>query len=383
MPQQIIRRAEITSQKHLVLAGGGHAHLAVLESWIKNPPKNLETWLITADPFTAYSGMVPGWMAGHYADGQHLIDLRPLASRAGVRLIIGTVEALAADRNLLSLSSGERVGFDLLSLATGGQADTSMLAALGNRLLPVKPVNEFVDRWPQIIEQAAKQKKFHLVVIGGGAAGIEIAFAAHAALRAVSPDATVTIVSAASGFLAGHARGVIERVKRELRLRRIDICFADAVGGEDNVILSTGKTLAADWAIAATGSKAPAWLKTSGLAVDAAGFVKIGADLRSISHPAIFAAGDITVRIDRPVTRSGVHAVKAGPILAGNLRATFSETTLKAYIPRRLTLYLLATGDKRAILSWGHFTVGGSLVWRLKNWIDRGFVKHYARMGGR
>ncbi len=365
----------------LVLAGGGHAHLAVLASWIEKPPENFDTWLVTSEPFTAYSGMVPGWMAGYYADGQHRIDLRPLAIRAGVRLIIADLQSLDAKKNILSLSSGEVVRFDMLSLATGGVADTSMLATLGERLLAVKPINEFVARWQSIVELASKQKEFHLVVIGGGAAGVEIAFASHSALRSICPNARISVVSSPDGFLSGHSRGVIGRVRRAFTVRGIDIHDADAVGRDGKIMLSTGQTLFADYVIAATGSKAPAWLKMSGLAVDEAGFVKVGADLRSVSHPAIFAAGDIIERTDMSIARSGVHAVNAGPILADNLRAAQGHAALKPYIPRSRTLYLLATGDRRAILSWGSITASGNLVWRLKDWIDRAFVEHYAEMG--
>lgn len=367
----------------LVLAGGGHAHLAVLADWIRDPPKGLETWLITKDPFTAYSGMIPGWMAGHYDAGENLIDLRSLAGHAGVKLVIDTLEGLDADRNLITLSNGMTISFDLLSLATGGEVDTSLLAALGERLLPVRPVSEFVSRWPRIVEQAARGCGFHLAVVGGGAAGVEIALAAQHAFDAVSLAARVSIVTAENTLLSGHSAAVIAQVESELAAKGIEIHLASAVGADAGLILSDGTTIRADCVIAATGSRAPFWFRNSGLALDEHGFVRIGADLRSISHGEIFAAGDIVTRVDRNVARSGVHAVGAGPILAANLRASLMGSSLRSYIPKRRTLYLLATGDKRAILSWGSLSASGKLIWRLKDWIDRRFVKRYADLGRR
>lgn len=367
----------------LVLAGGGHAHLAVLADWIRDPPKGLETWLITKDPFTAYSGMIPGWMAGHYDAGENLIDLRSLAGRAGVKLVIDTIEGLDADRNSVILSNSITISFDLLSLATGGEVDTSLLAALGERLLPVRPVSEFVSRWPRVVEQAARGHGFHLVVVGGGAAGVEIALAAQHAFDAVSPAAKVSIVTADNTLLPGHSPTVVARAEGELEEKGIDVHFASAVGADTGLVLSDGTMMNADCVIAATGSKAPHWLKRSGLALDEQGFVRIGADLRSISHGDIFAAGDIVTRIDRSVARSGVHAVRAGPVLAANLRASLTGSELRSYIPKRRTLYLLATGDRRAILSWGSLSASGKLIWRLKDWIDRGFVKRHADLGRR
>ncbi|WP_373490443.1 FAD-dependent oxidoreductase [Parasphingorhabdus sp.] len=369
------------SLPRVVLAGGGHAHLAVLDDWTRAPLCGVETWLVTAAPFTAYSGMIPGWMAGHYRAGQHLIDLRPLAKRAGVKLVIDTVEGLDAKQRKLTLSSGESVSFDLLSLAVGGEVDTSPLASLGDQLLPVRPMNAFVARWPLVLKNAARRQDFRLFVVGGGAAGIEIALAAEYALRHISANPRVTIVTAENGLLSGHSDAAIACVRTELARRDIDLIFADAAGSKDAVLLSTGKTIDADYVIAATGSSAPRWLKATGLALDQQGFIEVGADLRSISHDNIFAAGDIVKRTDRRVARSGVHAVHAGPVLAANLRAQLNRQKLDHYIPRRRTLYLLATGERRAILSWGAFTMSGSLVWQLKDWIDRRFVRHHTVPG--
>lgn len=365
------------AMQRVVLAGGGHAHLAVLDDWARTPLYGVETWLVTSDRFTAYSGMVPGWLAGHYRAGQQLIDLRPLAKRAGVRLVIGTVEGLDANRNQLTLSSGESVSFDLLSLAVGGEVDTSPLASLGDRLLPVRPMNAFVARWPLVLKDAAGRHGFSLVIVGGGAAGVELALAAEYAFRSISTKPRVLLVTSENGFLTGHARATIARVRAELEGRHVEVLYGDVVGSEDAVLLPTGMVIDADYVIAATGSKAPRWLKASGLALDRQGFIEVGSDLLSVSHDNIFAAGDIVTRTDREVARSGVHAVRSGPVLAVNLRAKLNGQILHQYIPRRRTLYLLATGDKRAILSWGAFALSGGILWRLKDWIDRRFVRHH------
>ena len=69
-------------------------------------------------------------------------------------------------------------------------------------------------------------------------------------------------------------------------------------------------------------------------------------------------------------------------MLAANIRASLDDTSLDGsrdhtYSPRNRTLYLLAHGNRKAILSWGSFVTAGKWVWRLKDWIDRGFVQRY------
>ena len=93
-----------------------------------------------------------------------------------------------------------------------------------------------------------------------------------------------------------------------------------------------------------------------------------------MSHPEVFAAGDVATRQDAPHPKSGVYAVRAGPPLAANLRALCAGAALQPYTPQKRTLYLLSLGEKRAIASWGRWSAEGRWVWRWKDHIDRGFI---------
>ncbi|WP_421837685.1 FAD-dependent oxidoreductase [Novosphingobium sp.] len=365
------------SMMRVVLAGGGHAHLAVLADWARKPLPATRRWLVTSSRFTAYSGMVPGWLAGFYRAEDLTIDLEPLAERAGAELVLADVIGLDAEHRMLALSNGEALAFDLLSLATGGETDTSALAAAGQRLLPVRPMCGFIAQWQGRFAPDLPIQPQEVVVVGGGAAGVELAFAICAVQKGAAARYRVSLVTARERFLAGHDQRVRKLAKRALQERGIAVHFAQAVGAEGGLLLSNGRFLEADCIVAATGSRAPHWLAQSGLACSPEGFVAVGPDMRSLSHSAIFAAGDIIERADRRLERSGVHAVKAGPVLAANLRAALEEGAMRHYLPRRRTLYLLALGDGRAICSWGSFVGMGRWAWRLKDWIDRSFVRRY------
>lgn len=364
-------------KKRIILAGGGHSHLAVLDDWARNPLPGAECWLVTSSRYTAYSGMLPGWMARLYRPEELLIDLEPLAERAGARLVLTDIVGLNADARRLVLATGEAMPFDFLSLAVGGETDTSHLALAGARLMCVRPVTRFMEQWKNVLMDRCAFKDRPLAIVGGGAAGVELALAAEVSLGRVKRSTRIIVLTPERGFLEGHTDRVRQRVLSELTSRGIEVRFVQAVAEEDGLILSDGSHLAVGGIVAATGSRAPRWLAESGLACSDHGFVLVGADMRSLSHPAIFAAGDIVERADRRVARSGVHAVKAGPALAANLRASLNGAKLGQYVPNRRTLYLLATGDRRAILSWGHFSLSGRAAWRLKDWIDRRFVGRY------
>ena len=361
-------------KQRVILAGGGHAHLAVLADWARHAPQDMERCLVTSSRHTAYSGMLPGWMAGQYRADELLIDLAPLAEAAGARLIVADVTGINLAAKTLILSSGDEVGFDLVSIAIGGETDISKLAMLGDRLLPVRPVGTFMDKWSAVLDRTARTGTADIAVVGGGAAGVELAFGAATAIRRVCRDARISLITPRDGFMSGHAAQVRKRALDELTKRNIDVVFAQATGTAEGLLLSNDRFIPADCVIAATGSRAPRWLAQSGLACNEAGFVAVGADMRSISHNRVFAAGDMIDRVDRKLERSGVHAVKAGPVLAANLRAAITGAETRQYQPRDRTLYLLSLGDSRAILSWGRFAATGKWAWRIKDWIDRSFV---------
>jgi len=354
--------------------GGGHAHLSVLRA-LAQRRSSMDVVLITPSPQQTYSGMLPGWLSGNYSLSDCQIDLGPLAQLAGVKVVIDQVVGMDANRRCVLLSDMTRLDYDLLSLDVGSETDISWLTALGDRLLPVKPIDEFTKRWPSIIEQVAKKKSYHLAVVGAGAAGVEIAFAAQHVFSEGAYKAGVSLVSSENGILPGHSPGVVKRVRKLLSKRGIQLHEAYAVGVEHGLLLGNGQLLPADIVIAATGSSSPCWLETSQLALNEQGYISVDATHRSISHPDVFAAGDVCARTDFIMPRSGVHAVFAGPVLAHNLIASIRSEKFIRYRPRKRSLYILATGPKHAIASWGAFSAQGYWVWRWKNWIDRRFIK--------
>jgi pyridine nucleotide-disulfide oxidoreductase family protein len=362
--------------KRLVLAGGGHSHLFVLRDLALSRPQDLEVTLINPEPWMLYSGMVPGWIAGHYSLMDCRVALDSLALRASARTLIGSVVGLDAAAREVRLSSGETLPYDLLSLNMGSETDCDSLRDLGNRLIPVKPLSGFQAAWQKIADDDRGTLR-SVVVVGGGAAGVEIAMAVETAVRSRSESVKVTLVSGREGLLPTHAEGVRRHAERALARRGVEFVQRTASGIPEGLKLDDGGVLEADHVIAATGALAPAWLRSSGLSVDALGFVVVDRFHQSASHPSVFAAGDVASRPGSPLARSGVHAVRLGPVLAHNLKAAAEQRPLRPFSPRSVSLYLLSTGEKRAIASWGNLSAEGRWVWRLKDFIDRRFVRSF------
>jgi selenide,water dikinase len=364
--------------KQLLLAGGGHSHVEVLRRFGRNPVPGVELTLISPESQTAYSGMLPGLVAGHYTWAQCHIDLVRLCRFARARLLNDRVTGLDLYAKRARCESGDQLAFDLISLDIGSTPPIPALPGATEHGIGVKPVEQFLDAWDEIQGQAG-ERTLRVVVVGGGAGGVELTLAMQHRLRSVGTNSQFAVVSDSDRILPGHAGGVRRRLERVLAQRDVKTHTGrraiTVVPG--NLRLEGDMNLAADRVIWATGARAPPFLRESGLQTDDAGFVLIGENLQSISHSNVFASGDVASMVDHPRPKSGVYAVRQGPPLAENLRRALTGRTLEPYFPQPVALALISTGDKYAIASWGPFSWAGAWVWRWKDRIDRRFVAKY------
>jgi selenide, water dikinase len=362
--------------RHLLVVGGGHSHLFVLRAFAEHPVPGLRLSLISPTRLATYSGMVPGVLAGQYALREAQVDLEALAQRAGAAFVSGHVTAIDTHRRRVELGDGSQLTYDLLSLDIGARPAAGTPAAAGAPVVSVKPIEQAAAG---IGSALAAPGAHRALVVGAGAGGAEIAFALAARLRDVG-GAGVTVCDRDDRPV--HARGhrTATLVERAFAAHRIRFIGGAAVTRleRNGVELDDGRTVLADLIVWATGAAGPPLFRASRLPVDARGFLLVGADLRCIAHPEIFAAGDCATLAPYPeLPKAGVFAVRQGPILAHNLRAVLRGGAVRRFRPQRRALALLNTGDGRAILSYGPAALCGRCVWHLKDRIDRAFVRRF------
>ncbi|MEO7728156.1 MAG: FAD-dependent oxidoreductase [Burkholderiales bacterium] len=366
--------------KRVLLLGGGHSHLEVVRRFGMLPVLNTEITLVDAEPFSTYSGMLPGLIAGHYEFGDCHIDLARLAQRAGVRFINSRACGLDVTNRRLELNNGTRIDYDLLSINAGSTPSTAGITG-ADHALAVKPFQPFAHAWNNLIERARNGDLHSVVVIGGGAAGVEILLAMQFRLAQLAGTRRVdfALVTDAHCVLPGHNEGVRSAFERVLASRGITVILQARVEhvAAAAVILDGGRRITADAVVLATGAAAPAWFADTALKLDEHGFIAVDDRLRSESHATVFAAGDCASIKDRVYPKSGVYAVRQAPVLAENLRRTTTAQPLANYHPQRRALALISTGDKYAVASYGRMALAGVWAWRWKNYIDRKFVRRY------
>jgi pyridine nucleotide-disulfide oxidoreductase family protein len=363
--------------KRLVLVGAGHAHAQVLLDWARAPLPGVELVLVSPLALAPYSGMVPGWLAGHYRFDEIVIDFAALARAAGARWVQDELVALDAGARQLRLAGGGVLDYSLLSLNVGSTLRPP--AVPGATVLSLRPLSALRPAWEAFLRQwqdSADTAPLRVVAVGAGAAGFESVLAVLAQLRRLRPQRPVTAALLSRGqLLPGLAPRARQAAARTLAAA--GVVWHEGLEGHPENLAGAGLVL---WA---TGAQAHDWQRDTqtrgGLAAHADGFIAITPTLQSLSHPEVFAVGDgAHWGLDAPLPKAGVYAVRQGPVLTANLRAALRGEPLQAYRPQRRYLALLATADGRAIAARGGLGASGRWAWRWKDHIDRGFVSRFA-----
>ena len=373
--------------KDLVLIGGGHSHVTVLKRFGMTPLPGVRLTLICRDLQAPYSGMLPGFIAGHYTFDEAHIDLGPLARFAGARFFHAEVTGLDPVNKLVRCKGRPDVPYDLLSINIGSAPVTVSVPGATEHAVPVKPIDGFIANWERLTERVLSHDgTTRIGVVGAGAGGVELALAVQYRLRklltAEGRDLGALefhLFSDTDDILVTHNRFVRAKYRRIMQERGVRLHLGQAVTGVGPGKLSRadGETFALDEILWVTMAGAQAWLRDTGLALDARGFIQVADTLESVSHPGVFAAGDVASVVDHPRPKSGVFAVRQGPPLARNLRRALQGRPAKPFRPQSEFLSLISTGDKYAVASRSWWALEGRWVWTWKDWIDRRFMDKY------
>ncbi len=357
--------------RDLVLIGGGHTHALVLRQWGMNPLPGVRLTVINPGPTAPYSGMLPGFVAGHYTRGELDIDLVKLARFAGARLINGYATGIDKAVRTIAVADRPPIAYDVAAVDVGITSTMPDLPGFTAHAIPAKPLGTFASRWDAF---RATAKNPQIAIIGGGVAGAELAMAMSHALRGQNPVVRLLDRSSVLTALGYKAR---QKMLAALAAENVEI-IEDAEVSEifaEGVVLKDGRTIRSDFTTGAAGAKPHDWISETGLDLHE-GFITVDASLTS-SDPNVFAVGDCAHLSHDPRPKAGVYAVREAPVLYDNLRAKLSGGTLQAYKPQKDYLKLISLGEKSALAEKFGTARAGPLLWKLKDHIDRKFMTQF------
>jgi NADH dehydrogenase FAD-containing subunit len=354
----------------LILAGAGHAHLVAMRGWIENGFRTPEgTILLSPSSHAWYSGMMPGLIAGRFSDDECAIELAPLCEACGVELVIGEIVELKAKIRRVRLLDGRELRYDYLSLNVGSIPPQPELDDGSINIAPAKPFGAFNKYWQTWREH---NESLQVAILGGGAAAFELTLALHKSL----PQAHVSLICSGD-LLDGYSPGLRKRAIKILNERGLELCKDTRINRIANgwLMCDEKQIQKTDALVLATGVAPQPWQASSGLDCDSKGFVRVGANLQSASHPAVLASGDCASQPGTP--HSGVYAVRQGAVLSEIIPALLAGKTLREYDPQSRSLALLATADGSALLNYDRWSAGGRIFGMWKDYLDISFMRRH------
>ena len=357
--------------KNLVLVGGGHAHLHCLEQLKLNFPEDCRILLISPSRYQYYSGMFSGYAEGVYSLDDIRIDLQSLSEKVGAVFVEDAIVAIDAQAKKLTGADGTVYPYDLASFDIGSQ--TEVPEAAEEYASSIKPNYRFPEQLLRLRDAA------HPVIVGGGASGVELAFSILAWRKQHKLPANVALFSSSS-LLSGQGRAASKKIEAIAKRKTLPFFTGVSVQAIDGLSVTTsdGRSYLQSDVLWLTGPKSAALFSFSGLATDTGGFLLVSDTLQSINHPEIFGAGDcITIDCYPALAKNGVYAIRQGPILWKNLKNSLSKDRLLPFIPQKRFISILSTGGGEAFLSYGERFLHGRVPWKIKQRIDRKFMRRY------
>ncbi|NTV57653.1 MAG: FAD-dependent oxidoreductase [Deltaproteobacteria bacterium] len=369
-------------EKHLVLVGGGHAHLTVLVNLAKYIERGHRVTLIGPSPYHYYSGMGPGLLSRIYRPQEVRFHVKKTAEDRGATFIEDRVVRINPAERTLHLHSGNQVSYDIVSFNTGSDVPLNgVVSEDRENIVPVKPVFNLL-KVQRFIVPALKERPMNLVVVGGGPAGLEVTANLWRLVNQNGGNATIKLI-AGRKLLGDLPEKVRTLALASLTGRGITVIegkrIKEVTGKE--IRMADGASLPFDVAFMALGVQPSRIFRDSGIATGPDGGLLVNSFLQSVAHPEMFGGGDCVSFADRPLAKVGVYAVRQNPILFHNLLAALEGREMKIFMPQKDYMLIFNMGNGRGILWKKNFVYEGRLAFLLKDYIDRKFMKKFQVAG--
>lgn len=364
--------------KRIVLGGGGHAHLYSLARVGVLTRQGFDVTLVDRSPYLYYSGMATGVISGTYAPDEHRIDIRRLVEEGGGRFVQGRVVEIRTENREFVLGSGQTVPYDAASVCLGSEVTRYDMVEDRTGAVGVKPVVNTVEIRRRLLA-LSKDRAPRILVVGGGAAGCEVAANMLVLLSQLGIEGKLTIAQKSESLLPDAPKRAQREILAFLRERGAKVLTSTFVTrlGDGLAWTSDDREIPCDLPVLAVGVSPPNVFRDSGLPTDKAGGLQLNHYLHSIGDGRLFGGGDCVSFPSKVLPKLGVFAVRQGPVIFRNLQASLIGSPLQVYKPQERYLYVLNLGEGTGLAIYGRFSWRGRLAWWLKHRIDEKFIRGY------
>jgi NADH dehydrogenase FAD-containing subunit len=329
--------------------------------------------------------MGPGMFSGMYDPREVRFHIRKMAEAQGATFVQERVVGVDPAQHLLILQSGRKIEYDVVSFNTGSEVPLDVLSrSPQENIVTVKPVVNLLKAREMILSRIGQGKTVRCVLIGGGPAGLEISANLWRLLDQNKGKGEIVLI-AGDRLMPNAPAKVREIALDSLSGRGVQVIEGSMVKSveKSTVLLSDGRQFDFDVVFAAIGIRPSSLFRDSGIATGQDGGLLVNAQLQCVAHPDIFGGGDCISLEGRQLAKVGVYAVRQNPILFHNLQVALDGGEMMTFTPQKEYLLISNLGNGKGIFWKKNWVWDGRLAFRLKDYIDRRFMKTFQVSGER
>jgi len=364
--------------KHLVLVGGGHAHMVTLANINALVGRGHRVTVIGPSEYHYYSGMGPGMLGGTYSPSDIRFATKHVVEKQGGFFVLGNAVLVRPEEKHIELESGETVSYDVVSFNAGSYVPRLNFPGNTENIYSVKPIERLMEAQAKI-KELASQKLITIGILGGGPSSVEVAGNICQLTSAYGVNQPRVKIFAGSGLMAKFPEPVRTRIEKSLKQRSVEIYTNSYIKTiePDGIILESGKRYGLDFIFLAMGVRPNAIFERSGIPTGPDGGMLVNSHLQSTAYPEMFGGGDCIYFNDHPLDKVGVYAVRQNPVLYNNLMAALEGEPLQVFSPGGDYLLIFNMGGGKGVLRKKWLTFGGRPAFIIKDYIDRKFMKKF------
>lgn len=324
---------------HVVVVGAGFAGIQTSQ---KLAELGCRVTLVDKHPYNTFQPLLYQVATGGLNPGDVTYSLRNFAGKQqGVRFTCGTVTEVDPQTRTVALEDGRELAYDYLVVAIGVTANFFGLPGVEEHALPMYTRAQAIacrdavfgqlEHYAALPEEE-RQHDLDIVVVGGGATGVEMA-GSLAEMRSTGvpnmyPELDrkrikVHLIEAGPVLLAPFSHRLQEYTYDEMVKRDVDVQLNTAVQQieDGRVTLSTGEIIESEIVIWGAGVGAYDWVDELGFELGRGGRIVVDSMLRVKGHDRIFAAGDCSIIEDQPLPQLAQPAMQMGTHIAEQIAA--------------------------------------------------------------
>lgn len=373
-----------TNKKRVVIVGGGFGGLKLAN---KLKGSNFQIVLIDKNNFHQFPPLLYQVASSGLEPGSILFPFRKIFQKQkNVYFRMAEVKAVIAERNLIETSIGQ-LTYDYLVIASGTVTNFFGNKTLEEKALPMKTIQEALELRNTLLSNFEKatictdpeerQALMNVVIVGGGATGVEISGVLAEMKKFVMPkdypdlkqsEMNIYLIEGSPkllGVMSAEASASAEKFLKEMGVSIIlNKLVTDYQDGK--VILNDNSTITTKTLVWVSGVTATHFEHIDKELLNRGGRITVNKFNQVQGMTNVFAIGDVCFQTEAAYPNGHPQvaqvAIQQGNLLAGNLKRQEAGKALKAF--QYINLGTMATvGRNKAVADLKELKLQGFIAW--------------------